>query len=427
MPRKKYPTIEDPKTTPELKSTTKTQLQKVAKSRGLSGYSKLNKEELVQFLRNKKVTSKSKSSSRSRSRSASRSASRSESRSSSKSSSASPKDLYFGVDLDQIPIYSITPEAPPYESPKSKSKTPPPPYQSPSPKQKTPSPKQKSKSPEKYIRKIGPPSDLEKYGLIKELGKGKYGATYSARNLNKKQDEKDYYAVKVLVQSRDDNDWLKETKCLINVLEICTDVGILCYKDSFVFANPKPNAKFDLEFVIVSDLLEGYQNLNSFLADPQTYEPYGLTEDEAFDIYQQVVDIKNALTELCINHSDLHLENIMINPKTLEIKVIDLGRCQTPQEEIKEWGVGSDKWNLYSDEARFVQLRRALYNASHDSDHLHLQWPGGEPDDFFSQIKIDPSIPGCSRKSLPVLIKKQLNENLTKLRAQGVKVWSSFY
>jgi hypothetical protein len=283
------------------------------------------------------------------------------------------------------------------------------------------SPKQKS-SP-KYIRKVGPPEDLEKYGLISELGKGKYGTTFKAKNLNKKENEKDYYAVKILDQSGDSKDWMKETVCLINVLEICSDVGILCYKDSFIIATPTSKGKFDLEFIIVSELLEGYQTLASYLYIPKTKEPYGLSENDAMLIYEQVVDIKNALTELCINHSDLHLENIMINPTTGEVKVIDLGRCQTPEEEINEWkNIGSDNWNLYSDEARFTQLRRVLYNAMLGSKSIFLEWPNGEPDAFFSNIKIEPSIPGCSRKSLPVYIKKNINDNIAKLRKQGVPV-----
>lgn len=411
MPKRKYPVNLDPKTTPELKSTTKVQLKKVAKQRGLKGYSQLNKEDLVEFIKSQRVKSKS----------------------------ASPKQgkLYYGVDLDQIPVYSQTPP-PPYSSYSLTSKSPPPPYSpskspsvidliSPSTnkgKMEKSSSSSKSPSPkEKYIRKIGPLGDEVKYGLISVLGKGKYGSNYRAKNLNKQQGENDYYAVKVLEPSSDINEWMKETMCLINILKVCTQVGILCYKDSFVYPTFDSSNKFEkMEYVIVSELLEGYQSLASYLYNPQTYEPYGISEDEAFDIYQQIVDVKNELTALCINHSDLHLENIMIHPKTGDIKVIDLGRCQTPEEELKEWGYGTDKWNSYSDESRFVQLRRALYNAAQGSYHINLNWPNDEPDDFFSMIKVKPSIPNCKREALPPNIRLGLNEHLTKLANLGVPV-----
>jgi hypothetical protein len=390
-----YQTLRSPKITPELESSSKKQLLLTAKKKGFKGYSKLNKSGLVQLLRKKKVKSPSPP-------------------------RLSDDSLYYGVDLNQIPIYySPSPRTP---SPKPMSISP-----SPKPKSKSPSLKKKSaspkpKSPEKYIRKVGPPGDLEKYGIIQELGKGRYGATYKARNLNKKQDEKDYYAVKILKDTGTGQDWMKETVCLINVLEICSDVGILCYKDSFIVGKINKNGAKEMEFVIVNELLEGYQSLNSYLVTPDE-ESIKISEEKALDIYQQVVDIKNALTELCINHSDLHTENIMINPKTGEIKVIDLGRCQTPEEEIKEWGnIGSDKWNLYSDEARFQQLRKILYNSVRGSDYYYLDWPNKEHDTFFSHIKIDPTIKGCSRKSLPVYIKKEINDNIEKIRNQGFPV-----
>lgn len=257
---------------------------------------------------------------------------------------------------------------------------------------KSPSPiRKKSKSPspkEKYIRKIGPPDNLEKYGLIEELGSGNYGSTYKARNLDRKKGEDKYYAIKVLYRYTDVYSWLKEIKCLIDIMDICTKVGILCYKDSFVFKD---------EYVIVTNLLEGYQGLEYFLYNHITMKPYPLSEKDAFDIYQQVVDVKNALTDLCINHSDLHFENIMIHPDTKKIQVIDLGKCQTPEEEKEEYK-GKRLYSSFSDEARLLNLRRALYNAVKGYDYINLKHQNNEQDEFFSSIKINPSIQNCTRK-----------------------------
>jgi len=337
--------------TPQLQSMSRTKLQKIAKARGLKGYSKLKKDDLIELLRSRKQKS-------------------------------SPK--------------SGKQEVSPKSSPKQKSKS--------------PSPK------ETYIRKVGPPFLREKYGLISVLGSGKYGDTWKARNLDRQEGENKYYAVKILNEYMDIDDWKKEIECLVDVLDICTQIGILCYKDSFLLknGNKKESRLRSLtsterklrgelvslnEYVIITDLLEGYQTLSSFMYDKNTMKPYPLSEKDAFDIYQKVVDVKNALTELCINHSDLHFENIMIHPQTKDIKVIDLGRCQTPQEEIAEWSyIGSKAWKDYSDEARLLQLRRVLYNAVKNNYHINLNHPNGEQDKFFSSIKINPSIKNCSRK-----------------------------
>ena len=87
-------------------------------------------------------------------------------------------------------------------------------------------------------RKVGPKTDPEKYGLVKLLGKGRYGATYKAVNLNRKDGEDEYYAVKVLLNNKEEErvkrSWTTEVKCLQEVYVICHTVGILCYKESFI-------------------------------------------------------------------------------------------------------------------------------------------------------------------------------------------------
>jgi serine/threonine protein kinase len=148
-----------------------------------------------------------------------------------------------------------------------------------------------------------------------------------------------------------DEYWLKEVNCLKDTMSICSKVGILCYKDSFIVDK---NGK--KEFVIVTPYLEDYITLNDYIY----YDVF--EKDDAKDIYKKVVDVKNALTELCINHSDLHTGNIMIHPDTKDIKVIDLGRCQTPQQEIDEWEYYPDKWKINSDDARLSRLRKSLFD-----------------------------------------------------------------
>jgi hypothetical protein len=256
-------------------------------------------------------------------------------------------------------------------------------------------------SPNKYLDIVGPKDQPDKYALVEELGKGKYGTTYKAKNLIRIKGEEKYYAVKVLHPPKGNDtksikkvetNWLKEVNCLKDILPICDKVGLLCYKDSFVV-----DTKGKLEFVIVIPLLEGYITLSDYL---DNYDHYDLTQalEEAKDIYKTVVDIKNSLTDLCINHSDLHTENIMIHPKTKDIKVIDMGKCQTPQQEIEEWKNSIDDWNDYSDEARLRQLRKSLADAIgfEQDDDLNRN-------DFYDELinyaVVKQAKPGCKRPS----------------------------
>lgn len=51
-------------------------------------------------------------------------------------------------------------------------------------------------SPNKYIDKVGPKDNPEKYGLIQEIGKGVFWRTYKARNLSRQTEEDEFYLVK---------------------------------------------------------------------------------------------------------------------------------------------------------------------------------------------------------------------------------------
>lgn len=258
----------------------------------------------------------------------------------------------------------------------------------------------KSKSPEKYIDKVGPKDSPEKYGLISKLGKGRYGKTYKARNLSRQQGEDEFYAVKIMIlpsnpsntsKTKVRKNWIKEVTCLKEVMEVCSDAGILCYKDSFI-----RNKNGSKDYIIVTPLLDGYVTLWKYL------DAHHLTEEEAFEIYKKVVHAKNIMTDLCINHSDLHTDNIMIHPDTNDVKVIDLGRCQTPAEEVKEWKRPSKDWDEYSDEGRLKTLRQNLFENVFEID---LE---DDIDNVYDDIEynlmdaapIKQSIPGCKRKDI---------------------------
>lgn len=252
-----------------------------------------------------------------------------------------------------------------------------------------------------YFRYIGPNTNPTKYGLMSVLGKGVFGINYLAKNLKKEINKKDFYAVKfIFVDPTNPNDalilWEKERQCLMDVLELCKKGNVLCYKDSFVLTEQDGSQTF----VIITDYLEGYKTLEEYLLTNK------LTLAEAKDIYTKVIETKNELTDICISHSDLHTGNIMYNPVTKDVKFIDFGRCQTPEEEKEEWYGDSVRpnrdtkqkkidWGKYSDEARLNQLRFALYN------NVYGGYPKYEGDEkmVFNNLVRD-SKPGCKRNKI---------------------------
>lgn len=196
---------------------------------------------------------------------------------------------------------------------------------------------------QKYIDVIGPFDDPEKYGLVKEIGSGVSGVVYYAENLNKKENEDDFYAVKILKQTFP-SDFIQESDCLKEIYEICNSVGVICYKDSFITLKDK-----SVLYVIVTPYLQNYFTLNQFLQRNILF-----SVEDIIKIYEQIVNVKNKLTELCLCHSDLNINNIMINPKNLDVKVIDFGLCLSPEEEI----INVSAWNM--ELKNFVILRKLL-------------------------------------------------------------------
>ena len=276
------------------------------------------------------------------------------------------------------------PKAPPKQAPTNNA----PPPVPPKPKQAP------SKPAETYIFKIGPlppQGNPNKYGLINKLGEGAFGTNYRARNLDKKDGEEEFYAIKILKPPSQFNpnpliSWYKERQCLIDILNICKQGGILCYKDSFI---RKDNNGNDM-LVIVTLFLEGYVTLQDYFRDTPS-----ITEKDAKNIYSQIVDTKNKMADICIHHSDLNFGNIMYNPKTKNVKIIDLGLCGTPDEELKYWNViqnGVNLYNVSSDLARLSELRQKLFLKVKNRNPKTIQ----ETIDLFNN-PIKSGTPGCKR------------------------------
>jgi tRNA A-37 threonylcarbamoyl transferase component Bud32 len=241
---------------------------------------------------------------------------------------------------------------------------------------------------------------IGKYELVKELGSGVYGTTYKALNTNRAKGEDKFYAVKLIKLDADPKraikSWEREVRCLQEVYDICNEVGILCYKESFVEGD---------NYVIVTSLLDRYVTLHDYLFGSKTKSKrnYSLTLEMVEQIYSDVIDVKNALTQLCINHSDLHTSNIMIQPITRDLKVIDFGLCKTPEQEEKMYANDPDKRNIYTDLARLKRLREYLYLALNNMKKDELDQNDPNLLDFTEKLNnkypIEQYKKGCKRPS----------------------------
>jgi serine/threonine protein kinase len=178
---------------------------------------------------------------------------------------------------------------------------------------------------------IGPPEDPKRYKIITRVGsESVYGQVYKSERVS----DGKLFAVKIMIEDENaEKYWLNEVNCLIDVMKICKDVDILCFEDAFIYKN-----KDGSEYIIITPFLNDYITLNKFLKSN-----YSLSLEAGMKIYKSLVDVKNAMTESCgLSHADLHNDNVMIDPKTMDVKVIDLGLCKTPREEKIYYGFASD-------------------------------------------------------------------------------------
>ncbi len=351
-------------------------LKKRAKDMGLSGYSKLKKNDLVKFIGQESVRKSVKKSKKSKSKSPIiPSALVSPLKVQSESSPKSPQTS----SQSRAPVVSTTVVRAPVVT----------------------VPKKTSSKRYRIMKYVGPTYNPNKYGLIKELGKGNYGTTYKVVNLTPEEEEDEFYALKLVhfdpsIQGEREKirkSWEKEVRCLDEVYHLCHQIGILCYHESFINGD---------DFVIVTSLLEGYMSLWDYLFKRKSKKgrDYDFTKDIIEKIYSDIIEVKNALTELCINHSDLHAYNIMIEPKSRDIKVIDFGRCQTPEEEINEWKGSKRDWDLYSDEARIRDLKEFLYMALYGLKNVNTKDQGylNYVRDLDTRHPVEPFVKGCKRR-----------------------------
>jgi serine/threonine protein kinase len=158
------------------------------------------------------------------------------------------------------------------------------------------------------LNKIIESNTSKKYKISKLLDCGEFSCVFLALDENN-----NWVALKVT----DNINKLEEIECLLKLRGLCGE-NILCYIESF-------NIYFlDKDWlVIVTEFLSGYISLNTYLKSNT------LTKNKKITIMKNIVKIINFIHKFGILHNDLNKENIMIDPNTLNIKIIDFGNCSS--------------------------------------------------------------------------------------------------
>jgi serine/threonine protein kinase len=153
------------------------------------------------------------------------------------------------------------------------------------------------------------------YKMIKFIDEGISGSVYLyIDNMNI------LYAIKFTKE-----DINNEIDCLEKINDIC-DEYFLCYVTSFVY---------DEYNVIVTKFLEGYITLNEYMGqfNKDDYDEY--EREEIYEnIKDQLLNGINMLHNINIIHGDIHDENILIDPETIELRYIDFGKCSKCNKHI---------------------------------------------------------------------------------------------
>lgn len=116
----------------------------------------------------------------------------------------------------------------------------------------------------------------------------------------------------------------KEISILEQLKSRC-DPFILCYKYYFQDSESK-------ESFLVTEYLQDYKTLNKVLEENE------MTMKEKSILICNIYNAFKVLHEEGIRHSDIHGGNIMVNPKTWNVKIIDFGRAKKyePSQEALE-------------------------------------------------------------------------------------------
>lgn len=146
---------------------------------------------------------------------------------------------------------------------------------------------------------------MDNYNLLNRIGAGRLGDVFLGQN----KLTKDFVAVKIQRSPEHSPDFEHEITILKKVSNNCK--GLVCIKD-YWFENSR--------YTIVTDYIEGVS-----LFDYMRTLSKKLKITQVIKIINQIIFSLHILHSNGIAHRDIKPENIMINPDTLEVRIIDLG------------------------------------------------------------------------------------------------------
>ena len=166
------------------------------------------------------------------------------------------------------------------------------------------------------------------YSIISTLGEGGYGSVYLVED-----DMNCQYAAKMIP----DNKAKAKTFCTMRGCEVPNEVALWQG-----LQHPNLLSLYDVfhenkQWVLVMEYSEGYMDLYDFI------DYHGkLSTSEAAHIISQLLDVTLYLTIAGVDHRDIKDENILYNPDTKQIKLIDFGSASPLTKERYTYFKGTE-------------------------------------------------------------------------------------
>jgi len=175
-----------------------------------------------------------------------------------------------------------------------------------------------------------------KYEIDCFLGGGSFGSVFKAKDIENNK----YVSIKTGLISDD------EIECLREVSKFQSEEYDSLIEDfTMELLDPPIKRKilvlsYNEDYIVLSEFLGKYEGVED--------DSLALSNQELTDIFSRIeIAVKN-LERNNIFHRDIKADNILINKKTLQIKLIDFGNCLvTNNSEMKRISKSEDDQNLY--------------------------------------------------------------------------------
>lgn len=159
-------------------------------------------------------------------------------------------------------------------------------------------------------------SIFEKIEFVEKIGAGKNSRVYTC--YIKQEDEikqavKKLFAVKIL-EKKFFGDFTKKIQIMleINILSFLDHKNIVKFHNLF---------EDEERIYLIMDYLQNFVDLKTYTKESSKK----LQSTKVVVISQQILDAMSFCHSAGVYHRDLNLNNVMINPRTLELKIIDFG------------------------------------------------------------------------------------------------------